>query len=177
MKITITNPNTGEKRKINISDNFRTFSEEDKQKTIDEIYSELNWKSKETIEFENELAEKQAKIEERQMPAAGTGAYMNPFYSYSPIYLPLIFLAVFVYLIIKKRINKGWARLCALLSIFWASLVILGSILLDFYRLRPEANVISLIKNVGLTTFIPILTFTFLCWGIAWIKEGFKENK
>jgi hypothetical protein len=70
MKITITNPNTGEKRKINISDNFRTFSEEDKQKTIDEIYSELNWKSKETIEFENELAEKQAKIKERQMPAA-----------------------------------------------------------------------------------------------------------
>lgn len=70
MKITITNPNTGEKRKINISDNFRTFSEEDKQKTIDEISSEINWKSKETIEFENELAERQREIDARQMPAA-----------------------------------------------------------------------------------------------------------
>jgi hypothetical protein len=66
----ITNPLTGEEKIIEVGDVFLTLSEEDKQKTINEISSKLNWKSKETIEFENELAERQREIDARQMPAA-----------------------------------------------------------------------------------------------------------
>lgn len=70
MRITVTNPNTGEEKKITISDNFSELSEEKKQKTKNEIISKLNWKSKESIEFEKDIEQRQEQIDENQMPAA-----------------------------------------------------------------------------------------------------------
>lgn len=70
MRITVTNPNTGEEKKITISDNFSELSEEKKQKTKNEIISKLNWKSKESIEFEKDIEQRQEQIDVNQMPAA-----------------------------------------------------------------------------------------------------------
>lgn len=127
-----------------------------------------------TITKEDELARQESIVQNMK-----TIDDISPIYLYSPFYIPVIIIAILFYLILKKKINKGWHRLCAFLSIFWTGIVIFDSaVLIDYYDYADALEEIpDNLKVMAFTALFPILTFTFLCWGIAWTKQGFKESK
>ena len=82
-----------------------------------------------TITKEDELARQESIVQNMK-----TIDDISPIYLYSPFYIPVIILAILFYLILKKKINKGWHRLCTFLSIFWTGIVIFLSVLIiDYY--------------------------------------------
>lgn len=175
MKITINNPNTGEERTVKVDDTFKTLSEADQQKTVDEIYSELNWKSLETLVWEKEREHTQKQQEQIDD--------ISPFYLYSPLYIPFFVLLIFVILIIKKKIKTGWSRIGACLSIMWAlfwGLYILLQTPVSAYSYSYNSAIGKIIDNLLLSVLsclMPFVLFFIIYKSVKWILEGFKANK
>ena len=132
---------------------------------------------------EQEIEEAYAKlppIEQTQQEPLKTIGDINPLYLYLPNYIPVIFLAIFIFLIFKKKIKKGWTRLITFLSVIWL-LIVLGysQMIIDYnysyYKAMRELP--EDIKNCLFWSIVPIAFMFFVGWSLKWIVAGFKENK
>ena len=118
-------------------------------------------------------------IEQTQQEPLKTIGDINPLYLYLPNYIPVIFLAIFIFLIFKKKIKKGWTRLITFLSIIWLLIVLFFSVFIFEYYSYSQAikNLPQDIKNCLFLSIAPIAFMFFVGWSLKWIVAGFKENK
>lgn len=148
---------------------------------LKKVFDELNRRGLLIFEYNIDSQQTQQIKEETLVKNIKTFDDINPFYLYSPFYIPFLVLVVFSIYIIKKKIRSGWARIATFLSILWTLFCILGF----FFQSPSSSNSYNTAMRTindnlvtgGFILLIPIALLFFAFWSVKWIREGFKEAK
>lgn len=179
MKIIIKNDLTGQTKTVIVEDKFKSLSADLQNETVNEISEQIDWSK------EPQVQESQVKEETIYKPIK-TVDDINLFYVFSPFYIPLLVLLIFVILIIKKKIKTGWSRIVACLNIMWTLFCSFSFLFLwnpvsaylytDTYNSRIGKIFVNLVFNFFIC-LIPFVLFFIIYMTVKWIREGFKEDK